>query len=150
MDGHTTDNWPWHKLVGLRPVELKIVEKGKMLLTSIFSFFQYVFNPINSLPHNPNFNDPKGECFGKHYGKSRKCWLPAFSPFPTMFSIQSKTETIILATLNLLSAMYQQTFNTIAAKLKQLTTQNYQQFVHKLIHWHTEKWTERQISENVV
>ena len=28
-------------------------------------------------------------CFGKgrkHCGKRRKCWLPAFSPFPTMFS----------------------------------------------------------------
>ena len=28
-------------------------------------------------------------CFGlgrKHCGKGRKCWLPAFSPFPTMFS----------------------------------------------------------------
>ena len=23
---------------------------------------------------------------GKHSGKMRKCWLPAFSPFPTMFS----------------------------------------------------------------
>ena len=22
----------------------------------------------------------------KHRGKRRKCWLPAFSPFPTMFS----------------------------------------------------------------
>ena len=22
----------------------------------------------------------------KHCGKIRKCWLPAFSPFPTMFS----------------------------------------------------------------
>ena len=22
----------------------------------------------------------------KHFGKRRKCWLPAFSPFPTMFS----------------------------------------------------------------
>ena len=22
----------------------------------------------------------------KHCGKKRKCWLPAFSPFPTMFS----------------------------------------------------------------
>ena len=22
----------------------------------------------------------------KHCGKRRKCWLPAFSPFPTMFS----------------------------------------------------------------
>ena len=29
-------------------------------------------------------------CFwkvGKHYGKRRKCWLPAFSPFPRMFSL---------------------------------------------------------------
>ena len=28
-------------------------------------------------------------CLGmsrKHCGKRRKCWLPAFSPFPTMFS----------------------------------------------------------------
>ena len=28
-------------------------------------------------------------CFGKgrkHCGKRRKCWLPAFSPFPTVFS----------------------------------------------------------------
>ena len=28
-------------------------------------------------------------CFGKgrkHCGKKRKCWLPAFSPFPIMFS----------------------------------------------------------------
>ena len=24
--------------------------------------------------------------YGKHYGKRRKCWLPAFSHFPTMFS----------------------------------------------------------------
>ena len=22
---------------------------------------------------------------GKHCGKRRKCWLPTFSPFPTMF-----------------------------------------------------------------
>ena len=29
------------------------------------------------------------DCFGngrKHCGKGRKCWLLAFSPFPTMFS----------------------------------------------------------------
>ena len=25
-------------------------------------------------------------CWGKHAGKKRKCWSPAFSPFPTMFS----------------------------------------------------------------
>ena len=34
--------------------------------------------------------DSKSEiCFGKakkHCGKRRKCWSPAFSPFPTIFS----------------------------------------------------------------
>ena len=28
----------------------------------------------------------KFEYGGKHCGKRRKCWLPAFSPFPTKFS----------------------------------------------------------------
>ena len=31
----------------------------------------------------------KSACVGKsrkHCGERRKCWLPAFSPFPTMFS----------------------------------------------------------------
>ena len=37
----------------------------------------------------PGFNDPRKETFGKHCGKRRKCRLPAFSPFPTMFSISS-------------------------------------------------------------
>ena len=40
----------------------------------------------------PPFNNPKKKGFGKHCGKRRKCWLPAFSPFPTMFSTLSKTE----------------------------------------------------------
>ena len=34
----------------------------------------------------------------------RKCWQPAFSPYPTGFSVLSKRETIILATFHLLSA----------------------------------------------
>ena len=43
-----------------------------------------------SLYHTiPTVNDPKKEGFGKHYGKRRKCWLPAFSPFPTVFSTPS-------------------------------------------------------------
>ena len=36
-----------------------------------------------------NVTEKKNFCFGKgrkHCGKRRKCWLPAFSPFPTMFS----------------------------------------------------------------
>ena len=32
------------------------------------------------------FNDHEKESFWKHCGKRRKCWKPAFSPFPTMFS----------------------------------------------------------------
>ena len=46
----------------------------------------------------PPFNDPNEEGFGKHCGKRRKCWWPAFSPFPTMFSTLSKREILILAT----------------------------------------------------
>ena len=34
----------------------------------------------------PNVKDPEEEAFGKHCGKRRKCWLPAFSPFSTMYS----------------------------------------------------------------
>ena len=30
--------------------------------------------------------DREEESFGKHCGKRRKCCLPAFSPFPKMFS----------------------------------------------------------------
>ena len=35
------------------------------------------------------FNNPEKEAFRKHCGKRRKCWLPAFSHFPTMFSTLS-------------------------------------------------------------
>ena len=30
--------------------------------------------------------------FWKHFGKRRKCWIPAFSPFPKMLSIISSGE----------------------------------------------------------
>ena len=46
------------------------------------------------------FNNHKKEGFGKHCGKRRKCWLPAFSPFPTAFSTLSKREMVILAKFN--------------------------------------------------
>ena len=39
--------------------------------------------------HKMNFNFQTKFLFGmcrKHCRKSRKCWLPTFSPFPTMFS----------------------------------------------------------------
>ena len=32
-DGHTTDNGPWHKLAGLRPVELKTSTHLKLFQT---------------------------------------------------------------------------------------------------------------------
>ena len=59
---------------------------------------------INSLPNNKTIDWSKFKAFAddnlnvaemakivfdkveKHCGKRCKCWLPAFSPFPTMFS----------------------------------------------------------------
>ena len=53
----------------------------------------------------PTFNNPKEEGFGKHCGKSRKCWKPAFSTFPTVFSTTlSKRENVMTATCNMSSA----------------------------------------------
>ena len=37
----------------------------------------------NSQAKNADFSLSQGR---KHRGKWRKCWLPAFSPLPTMFS----------------------------------------------------------------
>ena len=37
-DGRTTDTGPWHKLAGLRPVELKMIG-GDTLCYSWFAFF---------------------------------------------------------------------------------------------------------------
>ena len=36
------------------------------------------------------------EDFGKHCWKRRKCWIPAFSPFPTMLSILAQTTQYML------------------------------------------------------
>ena len=62
---------------------------------------------LNSLPHNPDFKQPwkKKKAFWKHCGKRRKCWSPAFSPFPTMFSTLPKTNfnfsfTFVLSSAN--------------------------------------------------
>ena len=46
------------------------------------------------------FNDPVSEAFENNVGKGE-----TFSPFPTMFSTQSMTEIIILAAMNLFSAI---------------------------------------------
>ena len=52
--------------------------------------FKYRCNAISdyfSLNHTiPTYNDPEKEVFRKHCEKRRKCWRPAFSLFPTIFS----------------------------------------------------------------
>ena len=50
------------------------------------------------------FNYPENKGFWKHCRKRRKCWKPAFSPFPTMFSTLSKTKIIMSSNSILLSA----------------------------------------------
>ena len=50
------------------------------------------------------FNDPVQEAFWKHCGKRRTYWLPAFSPFPTFFSIRPKTNFNLSVTVILSSA----------------------------------------------
>ena len=51
------------------------------------------------------FNYLKMEPFGKHCGKRRKCWLSAFSPFPTMFCILPKSNFNFSATFDLFVCM---------------------------------------------
>ena len=50
------------------------------------------------------FNNLEEGGFGKHCGKRRKCWKPAFSPFPTVFSTLSKGEILITTTFDFPSA----------------------------------------------
>ena len=60
-----------------------------MLFTSIFSFSLNVFKKLLT-----TFKIKALE----NTGKRKKCWFPAFSAFPTVFSTLSKRKTIILAT----------------------------------------------------
>ena len=60
-------------------IEFFVVGKGSTL---------YQFTLYNTIP---SFNNPGTESFWKHCGKRRKCWWPAFSSFPTIFSILSGT-----------------------------------------------------------
>ena len=60
------------------------------------------------------FNDPKKEAFWKHCGKRRKCWKPAFSPFPTMLSTLPKANFKFSVTFILSSANY---FNLDQSKI---------------------------------
>ena len=47
---------------------------------------------VKPVPQNiATVKDNEKEDFGKHCWKRRKCWIPAFSTFPTMFSILAQT-----------------------------------------------------------
>ena len=72
-------------------------------ITVLFQFYEiHVFShfyrnskmkfglSFNSLPLSPIFIDPEKEVFWKSWGKKRKCWQLAFSPFPAMFSSHPK------------------------------------------------------------
>ena len=83
----------------------KGISKNALIISHQFLFYFFIFLSVLkifkcalTLYHTiRTFNDPKEEGFGKHCGKRRKCWQPAFSPFPTVFSTLSKREIIILA-----------------------------------------------------
>ena len=51
------------------------------------------------------FNDLEKEAYWKHCGKTRKCCLPVFYPFPTLFSIISKTNLIFSVSFILSSSI---------------------------------------------
>ena len=67
--------------------------KEKMLVTSVFpTVFSKVFfflvvkfgmcgNELTVYHTIPTLNNPEEKAFGKHCGKRRKCWYPAFFPF---------------------------------------------------------------------
>ena len=61
---------------------------------------------FNSLPHNPYLSRPSShnDPFENIAGKGKKCYLSAFSRFPTMFSNLPTTNFNFLLTLILLSA----------------------------------------------
>ena len=62
----------------------------------------------------PTFNDPTEGAFRNHCGKRRKCWLPAFSPFPTVFSTLCKRE---IANLDMFNSLPANAFNLVRSKI---------------------------------
>ena len=50
----------------------------------------HMFNTLTLYHTVPAFSHPIEKAFSKQGGLRRKCWLPAFSPFPTMFSAHLK------------------------------------------------------------
>ena len=103
--------WKWCKIV--LKGRKHCGKRRKLLGMSDFSFSKSVFNRpelltcknkglfgkglkyFNPFPNNPWFLWPTKEGFWKYRGKMRKCWWPAFSPFPTMVSFLSKPEIIV-------------------------------------------------------
>ena len=62
----------------------------------------------------PTVDDPNEGGFRKHCRKRRKCWQPASSPFPTVFSTLSKREIVILAKFTMSSAS---AFNLVTSRI---------------------------------
>ena len=65
----------------------------------VFSFLKNISFSLTLYQTVQTFNDTKEEGFRKHRGKKRKCWLPAFSLFPTSLSTLLKREIVILTTI---------------------------------------------------
>ena len=108
------DKWGYNNLIEHKT----LWAKEKLLVTSNFFFSynvfktwmllmrqnEYLWSKGLTLYHTIlTFNDPKEEGFGKHCEKRRKCWQPAFSPFPTVFSTLSKREILVFKQLTLYS-----------------------------------------------
>ena len=71
---------------------VQMLELGANRIRVGLVFQNIIIAIINTVLHNPAFLwKKKKKNFRKHYGKRRKCCLPAFSPLPTMFSTHSKT-----------------------------------------------------------
>ena len=86
---------------------LWMIKPDSLLSANAFNSVQSKFFSFVGRELNP-FNNPEQEALWKHSGKRRKCWLPAFSSFPTMFSTLSKTKfnfsvTFILSSANAFS-----------------------------------------------
>ena len=86
---------------------------GKVYSTITKLQCTYLFLPLYQ-KNSDFFNDAEEEGFRKHCGKRRKCWQPAFSPFPTMFSNLQGTNFVIYAIFKMSSA---NAFNSDQSKI---------------------------------
>ena len=77
----------WFKLIWKSSFSHRVFKKLALQICKIKGLFG---NGLALYHTILTFNDPVMEGFRKHYGERRKCWLPAFSPFPKMFSTVPK------------------------------------------------------------